>query len=109
MAAQSDREQTQPSSGHEHHHSGHDTTGAADRQVGSAATVSLKGVPCDDCGVAAPMLLTRTSESFSARPVADVELATPADMRLPDLGVIAFASSHPPDTSPPPGNSTLRI
>jgi hypothetical protein len=109
MAAHSDREQTQPSSGHEHH-AGHDMTGAADHQVGSAGTaVSLKGVHCGDCGVAAPALLMRTSESFSARPVADAELAMPPHVRLSDVGVMILASSHPPDTSPPPGNSPLRI
>jgi hypothetical protein len=109
MAAQSDQNDTRPSSGHEHHHSGHDTATAAHHQESSADTASLTGIHCGDCGVAAPALLMRTSESFSARSVADAELATPAESLLRVVGVLNFASSHPLDTSPPPGISPLRI
>lgn len=110
LPVQSERkESSQPLSGHEHHHSSHDTTSAPDHREHSAATALLTGVHCDGCGVAEPTLLVRSSASFSARPVADAGLATPANMRLHIVDVIHFASSHPPDTSPPPGISPLRI
>jgi hypothetical protein len=104
---QSERSETQPASGLEHHHSHHDSAKSADHP--GAAVPSLTGMQCNDCGVAAPAFLVRASGPFSVNPVPDAELATPAGMSPSIVGNITFASSHLPDSSPPPGILPLRI
>jgi hypothetical protein len=63
---------------------------------------------CNDCGAIASALLVRSAEPFSTKLVADVQVAV--DRTRPSVArVLERAPIHPPDTSPPPGVSPLRI
>ena len=109
LSAQSERQEIQTAVGHEHHHSGGDGTSAGGRSETQIPSASLTGMHCKNCGVAAPTILVRASEPLSVSPVVDAELATPAAKQARVVNAIHFASTPPPDTSPPPGIFPLRI
>jgi hypothetical protein len=68
----------------------------------------VTSLPCNNCGAAASAAVVRSAEPFSTKLVAEVQLDV-AGTR-PDVARLADgAFRRPPDTSPPPGVSPLRI
>lgn len=101
------RQATQTSDNREHHHSGHGNVGKDVEEIAVTAGVSLRAMHCTGCGLAiAPDVIVRPSEPLI---VADAEPARAVHTEQLALEVTTFASIRPPDTSPPPGISPLRI